>query len=95
MEKETRLVVKHASGLHARPASLFVQLSNRYASEIQVTNLKAGKGPVSAKSILSVLTLGICQGNEILISAKGNDADEAIHNLTELVNSNFGEEADQ
>lgn len=92
MEISAKLKVIHEIGLHARPASLFVQTASRFTSDIQITNCATGKGPVNAKSILSVLTLGIGKGNEMLISAKGDDADKALQTLTELIDSNFGEE---
>jgi phosphocarrier protein len=85
---EITLTIKNEVGLHARPASLFVKRANEYKSDIRV---KFGEGNGNAKSILSMLTLGVNQGGIITISAVGEDADQAIAGLAELVESNFGE----
>jgi phosphotransferase system HPr (HPr) family protein len=89
--EKIHLVVNHPVGLHARPAAKFVQTAGHFGSEIIVTNITAQKKPVNAKSILMVLTLGVSQGNEINITAEGEDAVQAIAALKELVESNFGE----
>jgi len=88
---ETKIIVTHKVGLHARPASLFVQTANKFSSKITVRNLTAECAPVDAKSIISVLTLGVMQNHEILIQAEGSDEAAAIQGLTGLVQSNFGE----
>jgi len=85
---EIKLIVNHKVGLHARPASMFVQTAAKFNADIQVTH---GENTANAKSILGVLTLGAHQGAEILIKADGDDADEALHALEELVLNNFGE----
>ncbi len=90
---ETNVLVTHKVGLHARPASLFVQAAKKFASEIKVKNLTAGGEPVDAKSIISVLTLGVMQNHEIHIEASGPDAEEALLKLKSLVETNFGESA--
>lgn len=86
---EISLTIKHEVGLHARPASMFVQTAARFSSEIEVTH---GETTVNAKSILAVLTLGAHKDAEIIISAEGDDADEALIALEELVLNNFGED---
>jgi phosphotransferase system HPr (HPr) family protein len=88
---ETKIVVKHKVGLHARPASIFVQTANKFTSEITVRNLTIGGDPVDAKSILMVLTLGVVQDHEIQLRAEGPDEQNAIQCLRELVLNNFGE----
>ena len=90
---EKIVTVKHSVGLHARPASLFIQTAKRYTSKIRVRNITRGGEFVDAKSILSVLTLGVLQNHQISIQAEGQDADLAIDALTLLVESNFGESA--
>jgi len=76
-------------GLHARPAALFVQTANKFRSKITVE--KDGK-EVDAKSILGVLSLGAECGSVITIKVNGEDAEEALKALVELVESKFGEE---
>ncbi len=90
--QEVRLVVQNRLGLHARPAARFVTTASRFQSRITVRNVTRGTGPVNAKSINQVATLGVRQGHEIAITAEGPDAAEALAALKALVESNFGEE---
>jgi phosphotransferase system HPr (HPr) family protein len=91
--KNIELTVTHAVGLHARPAAAFVKMAASYPCEIKVRNLTT-QGPfVNAKSILSVLTLGVNQGHRIAIEAIGDQADEALGALGTLIENNFGEVA--
>jgi phosphotransferase system HPr (HPr) family protein len=83
---QIELTINHTAGLHARPASLFVQTANKFSSEIIVSY--SGKN-VNAKSILGVLTLGAQQGAVISIRVSGADAEEALGALKELVENNF------
>jgi phosphocarrier protein FPr len=85
------LTVNHSVGLHARPAAQFVQTASTFESEITVANKTKESDPVNAKSILSILTLGVHQGFEIEITADGEDAEEALKALEQLVADNFGE----
>jgi phosphotransferase system HPr (HPr) family protein len=87
---EITITIKNKVGLHARPASLFVQAANKYKSDIRVTNT-SNNTTANAKSILNVLTLGANQGCEINMKAEGEDADEALAALKELFDTNFGE----
>ena len=80
-----------AHGLHARPAAQFVQTAGRYDAQITVRNQTTGKGPVSAKSLNALATLGALHGHEITIMANGPQADTALEALTRLVQDNFGE----
>lgn len=86
---EVTLTIQHPVGLHARPAALFVQMASQFKSNITVVHKDR---QANAKSILSVLTLGIGQGATITIRAEGEDADEALSALESLIKSNFGEE---
>ena len=86
---EIKMTITHEVGLHARPASMFVQTAAKYTSDIEVTH---GETTANAKSILAVLTLGAHKDAEIVIKAEGADADEALKALEELVLDNFGED---
>lgn len=89
---EATLEVRNPSGLHARPAALFVKAANRFVSEITVTNLSRDPAhEVSARSLLAVLALGVSRGHQVRICAEGADAEEAIHTLSELVEGGLGE----
>jgi len=85
---EVTVIVNHDVGLHARPASVFVQTAAKFSSDIQVTH---DETTANAKSILGVLTLGAHKGAEIIIKAEGDDADDALKTLEQLVLDNFGE----
>jgi phosphotransferase system HPr (HPr) family protein len=89
-----RLTVRNPSGLHARPAALFVRTAGRFRSKITVSDGAGGRGPVDAKSILSVLTLGVSSGTEIEVAADGEDADAAIAAIREAVEAGLGESLD-
>jgi len=92
LNSKLNITVSHPAGLHARPASLFVQTANKFSSDIQVQNLTDNSDIANAKSILSILTLGVCQDHEIEIIAEGDDADEALKALEALIVNNFGED---
>ena len=84
-----KTTIKNKTGIHARPASVFVQTASKFKSKVQI----AAKGKkVDAKSILMIMSMGLSNGTEITISADGPDADEAVTKLVELVDSKFGEE---
>ena len=88
---EATIPVKHKVGLHARPASLFVQTAAKFSSTIKVKNLSANGNFVDAKSIIMVLTLGVMKDHEIQSQAEGADEADAVAALQALINNNFGE----
>ena len=83
---QIELKVTHPTGLHARPASVFVQKANQFKCEIVVTY---GARTVNAKSIIGILSLGADQGAVIQITAEGEDADDALLDIKTLVENNF------
>lgn len=89
---EITLQVKHKSGLHARPASLFVQTAAKFSSQIKVKNLTTNGEFVDAKSIIMVLTLGVMHDHQVVIQADGADAQAAIDALSSLIETNFGDD---
>jgi phosphotransferase system HPr (HPr) family protein len=88
---EATIPVKHKVGLHARPASLFVQTAAKFSSKITVKNLTTNGSFVDAKSIIMVLTLGVMKDHEVVIQSEGADADAALDALRALIENNFGE----
>ncbi|NEU78499.1 phosphoenolpyruvate--protein phosphotransferase [Nostoc sp. UIC 10630] len=90
--KEIRLIVSNRLGLHARPAAQFVGTVARFKSQILVQNLTRNTGLVRGDSINQVTTLGVRQGHELVITATGSDADEALAALQALFANNFGED---
>ncbi|HYK84401.1 MAG TPA: HPr family phosphocarrier protein [Ktedonobacteraceae bacterium] len=85
MERTVTLGSK--SGLHARPAAIFVQHAKEFRSQITVAK---NDKTVNAKSILSVLTLGAEQGDQVLLVANGEDAEQAIDKLSTLLEGDLG-----
>ena len=82
------LTVNNSVGLHARPATFFVQKANSFKSSIWVEKEDCR---VNAKSLLGVLSLGISKGTEIKLIADGVDENNAIDGLAELIDGEFGE----
>jgi len=82
------VTVQNQVGLHARPATFFIQKANEYKSTIWISR---DERKVNAKSLLGVLSLGITKGVSITITAEGVDEEEAVNGLADLVNSNFVE----
>lgn len=79
--RERAVVVGHSEGLHARPAARFVQTARRFRSRVRV--LYGGR-EADAKSLLSLLALGVEQGAVIAIRAEGEDAEEALAALEKV-----------
>ncbi|NBC18426.1 MAG: phosphoenolpyruvate--protein phosphotransferase [Bacteroidetes bacterium] len=88
---EAVVTVRNPHGLHARPAAQFVQAAGRFQATITAQNRTTGKGPVSAKSISAVATLGAVQDHEVELVARGPDAEAAVRTLQDLIASGFGE----
>ena len=82
------VVVQNQVGLHARPATFFIQKANEFKSSIWV---EKEERKVNAKSLLGVLSLGITKGTSIKIIADGADEQEAVTTLFNLIASNFTE----
>ena len=82
------VTVQNQVGLHARPATFFIQKANEFKSSIW---LEKDERRVNAKSLLGVLSLGIMGGTDIRISAGGVDEEQAVNALVELVESGFAE----
>ena len=82
------VLVQNQVGLHARPATFFIQKANEYKSSIWV---EKEERRVNANSLLGVLSLGIVGGTSIRIIADGPDEEEAVENLVDLVKSGFAE----
>ena len=86
---EATTTIENKTGIHARPASVFVQKASSFKSKIQ---LKAKGKTVDAKSILMIMSMGLVKGTEITICADGPDEADAVAALKKLVDDKFGEE---
>ena len=80
------VTVNNQVGLHARPATFFIQKANEFKSSIWI---EKDERRINAKSLLGVLSLGIIKGMSMDIAADGPDEQEAVEALEELINSNF------
>jgi len=87
---EKTVEVINRLGIHARPSAMFVSHSARFKSEIFVEKIDQG-ARVNGKSILGVMMLAAEMGSKIVISAEGEDEEEAVAHMVELVGSGFGE----
>ena len=83
-----KVTITNSSGLHARPATFFIQKANEFKSSIWV---EKEERRVNAKSLLGVLSMGIVGGTNIRITADGNDEEAAVDALVALVDSGFAE----
>ena len=87
---ERRTKIKNTNGLHARPATRFAEIANKFNSEIFVKT--KNKEEVNGKSIIDLLTLGAKRGTELLITADGEDKELALDALEGLINDRFNED---
>ncbi|HVD69693.1 MAG TPA: phosphoenolpyruvate--protein phosphotransferase [Actinomycetota bacterium] len=87
------ITVANPHGLHARPATRFVQTASSYDALVQVRDLTNGRGPADAKSLNAIATLGAATGHELEVAATGPQAAEAIAAVQALASRNFDEEA--
>ena len=86
--KSKEVVINNQVGLHARPATFFIQKANEFKSSIWV---EKEERRVNAKSLLGVLSLGIVKGTAVKIIADGIDEEAAIDTLSALIESDFTE----
>ncbi len=86
---EAAVKIQNRLGLHARPAMCFVDAATAFNSEITV---RKGKQAVDGKSIMQLMMLAATHGTELIITAQGDDAEDAIATLRQLVDSKFEED---
>lgn len=85
---ERTVEIANPTGLHARPAALFVQTAGKFTSEIWISR---GERKVNAKSIMGLMSLAASQGTSVVIGAEGEDEQLALKELVDLVLSGFKE----
>ena len=81
--------IQNAQGLHARPASIFVKIANKYEAQVTV---KKGSESVNGKSIMGLMTLAANRGSTIEIEASGPDAQKAVEELEQFLSSDIDDE---
>lgn len=82
MTLKKKLIIKNPQGLHARPASIFVKIANKYEAEVTV---KKGRQQVNGKSIMGLMMLAANEGTTITIEIDGKDARRAMDELEEFL----------
>lgn len=79
---ERQIAIKNKQGLHARPAAIFVQIANKYESEITI---RKDSEEINGKSIMGILMLAAEEGSVVCIKATGSDAKEALDELEQVL----------
>jgi len=82
MQISRKVKITNSSGLHARPAAIFVQIANKFVSDISITK---GDQTINGKSIMGILMLAAEKGTEVELKAEGDDAEKAIDELSEIL----------
>ncbi len=80
------VIINNKTGLHARPASIFVHKASQYQARIE---LLLDEKIVNGKSIMGVMSLGAKKGTEIIIRAEGDDAEKAVIDLVDFIENDF------
>lgn len=86
---EATATIENKTGIHARPASQFVQKASSFKSKVQI---KAKGKTVDAKSILMIMSMGLVKGTEVTIVADGPDEKDAVAALKQMIDDKFGED---
>src|SRR5258707_3772622 len=86
--KQVDLIIQNRTGLHARPAKVLVNLAKQFQSDI---NLQHGAKRANAKSMVSVLTLGVVSGSSLTVQADGVDEEKAIAEIEAAIHSGLGD----
>ncbi|MGE3165834.1 MAG: HPr family phosphocarrier protein [Planctomycetota bacterium] len=89
MEIVKRLLVTNQHGLHARASTKFVEIAQRFASDVFLSRGDSADNEVNGKSVLGIMTLGAEKGHEIVVRVVGKDAEKALHALEALVRADF------
>jgi phosphotransferase system HPr (HPr) family protein len=91
MSTTVDLDVRNASGLHARPAAVFVRAAAGFRSDVRIRNLTTDSLEVNAKSIIGVLSIGVLKGHRLRLTISGEDEADAADTLRGLVTAGLGE----
>lgn len=86
------VVIRNKLGLHARPAMQFVDVANRFRSNVRVESRGEEPAEADGKSVMQMIILAATEGTPLRITADGDDAEAAVQDLAKLVEEGFGEE---
>jgi len=87
-----KVTITNKLGMHARPAMLFVDTASQFDSTITVRRADNEDEVVDGKSIMQMMMLAATKGTELVLTADGDDAQQALHALKELIKGDFEEE---
>jgi phosphocarrier protein HPr len=87
-----KVIVTNPHGLHARPADMLAKVASRFQSQVEIIR---GDERIDGRSILAILTLAATQGTELVLEARGPDAQAALDALAGLFENNFAENQDE
>ncbi|HHT65495.1 MAG: HPr family phosphocarrier protein [Caldicoprobacterales bacterium] len=87
---EKEFIIENEAGLHARPAAMLIKEASRFQSDILVIR---GNKTGNAKSLLSILALGVFKGTRVTVRIDGSDEIAAMYKISKLIESNFSEES--
>ncbi|MFB6076971.1 MAG: phosphocarrier protein HPr [Candidatus Nanohaloarchaea archaeon] len=82
-----QVTVVPEEGLHARPAAKFVETANEFDCDLTVKAADDDRDPVDARSMLAVTSLGVAEGDDVVLSAEGDDAEDALDALEEVLST--------
>ncbi len=91
MKISKEVTVSNRLGLHGRPAAVLVKMASRYHAAIELSRPEDPDNPADCRSILSLLVLAAAQGTKLLLSADGEDAPQAVDEISEFFAENFQE----
>lgn len=83
--------IKNVTGLHARPGSNFAMKAMAFKANITIARSNNSEATFNAKSLMKLLALGVTQGEEVIITANGEDEEEAVKALCDFINEGCGE----
>ena len=87
-----QVTITNSQGLHARPAMQFVDIANQFRASVKVVKEAPEAAEADGKSVMQMLVLAASEGTRLTIEAVGDDAEQAVQRLAELVQAKFGEE---
>lgn len=90
-QAEQRVTITNELGMHARPAMTFVELASSYPCDVEVARADAPSDCKDGKSIMHLMMLAATKDTDLIITARGEKADEAAEQLADLIRSQFGE----
>ena len=91
MTATVEVEVRNPSGLHARPAAVFVRAAGAHKADVRIKNLTTDSLEVNAKSIIALLSIGVLRGHRIRLTVSGDDEATAAEALRSLVAAGIGE----